>query len=145
MKAPILLAAMSLAAPLLAADPAAKGSGKIEGTWTAVSAERNGEKMPEDQVKKLKLIITADKFKADAGDEKHEADYKIDATKKPATIDVTPLDGAEKGKTILGIYALQGDELKICLARPGGNERPTEFASKADSETLLIVLKRDKP
>ncbi len=146
MRFPALLAVLglTLTVPLLAADPAAKGTAKLEGTWSVVSAEHNGTKIPADQAKAVKFVITADKFKIDHNGDKHEADYKLDATKKPATIDVTPQDGPDKGKTAYGIYALNGGELKICFAKPG-SDRPTEFASKADSETTLIVLKREKP
>ncbi|HVJ82241.1 MAG TPA: hypothetical protein VNC50_14330, partial [Planctomycetia bacterium] len=42
----------------------------------------------------------------------------------------------------MGIYAIDGDELKLCLATRGG-ARPTEFKTEAGRDRLLITLRRD--
>ena len=47
------------------------------------------------------------------------------------------------GKTVLGIYEINGDTIKYCWAEPG-KERPKEFATKTDSNQTLMVLKRVK-
>jgi uncharacterized protein (TIGR03067 family) len=145
MRLPVLLslaAALALVA-LATADEGAKAKGKIEGTYTVISIERNGDKLPEDRVKEMKITITADKIKVKMPDLDHTAEYKLDASKTPATIDFTPQDGDDKGKTGYGIYSVDGDELKFCLAKPG-KDRPTEFVSKPGSEVMLIVMKRNK-
>ena len=56
----------------------------------------------------------------------------------PSEIDSTTegRDGTEKG-----IYAVEGDTLKLCLSTQGG-KRPTEFATKTGTDELLIVLRR---
>jgi hypothetical protein len=43
-----------------------------------------------------------------------------------------------------GIYALDGDSLKICVSQPKA-DRPTEFATKKGSNSSLVILKREKP
>jgi hypothetical protein len=43
-----------------------------------------------------------------------------------------------------GIYELNGDTLKSCVASPG-KERPTEFSAKAGSGHTLRVFKCVKP
>jgi uncharacterized protein (TIGR03067 family) len=62
------------------------------------------------------------------------ATYKLDPSKNPKEIDIT-----EKGKTVLGIYAIDGDTLTICV-----NERfrPTEL--RDGPGCTFIVLKREK-
>jgi len=70
--------------------------------------------------------------------------FKVDATKKPKTMDMTPSEGRYKDKTLLGIYELDGDTLKICFAEPG-KDRPTDFTSKAGSGVVLAIHKREKP
>jgi len=48
-------------------------------------------------------------------------------------------------KNQLGIYEMDGDDLKICFARMDSADRPTTFASRADgAEYILAVLKRQK-
>ena len=60
---------------------------------------------------------------------------------------VTRKTGKESHQTkpVLGIYEVNGDELKICLRHglsAGG--RPSEFSSKPDTSLILIVFKRAK-
>ena len=66
--------------------------------------------------------------------------YKLDPTKKPKAIDLeftsTP-DRKGIGMKFQGIYALDGDDLRICY---DAEKRPTEFTGKGKS--TLVVLKR---
>jgi uncharacterized protein (TIGR03067 family) len=111
---------------------------KLKGTWTVVKAERNGQ--ANDEIKDDKLILTEDgKLTVKAKDRDQEGTFEVNPTKKPKTIDVKP--GSEG--IVLGIYELDGDNLKLCFGRPG-NDRPTAFESKPDSGVMLITLKRDK-
>ena len=62
------------------------------------------------------------------------------------TSDTRPLlftDGADKGKTALGIYKLDDDVLTICRGAPS-QARPTEFASKPASGYALMSYQRAK-
>lgn len=70
-----------------------------------------------------------------------EMTYKLDPTKDPKAIDLTHTLGKEQGKVRLGIYLLDGDDLKMCV----DDERPTEFATRPESGRALIVLKRVTP
>ena len=56
----------------------------------------------------------------------------------------TIAEGPQQTGTALGIYALEGDELKLSLGQPGGTERPKTLASKEGDSHLFIVLKREK-
>ena len=60
-----------------------------------------------------------------------------------ATIDLVPGKGRYEGKTLPGIYKLEGDTLTIAFAEPG-KDRPTAFESKAGSGVVLVVHKRAK-
>ena len=73
--------------------------------------------------------------------------FKLDANKTPPTVDMTILSAAnakdkeEVGRILLGIYALDGDHLRLCVAP---RERPTAFETKGKPDTVLLVLKREK-
>jgi len=119
------------------ADDTKKDQEKLQGTWSVVSGERDGQ--PNDSIKNDKLVISGDKItvKKAAGSEETPVTFTLDATKKPKQMDVKA-----EGMTLLAIYELDGDNLKLCFAR--GAERPTDFTAKAGSERMSAVLKRDK-
>jgi uncharacterized protein (TIGR03067 family) len=116
----------------------------LQGTWKVVSAERDGKKATQEEIKDFKWIITADKITwTDKG--KNAFLYKLAPAEKPRRIDLMFPERKETEKDITrGIYSLEGDALKVCL-KPKGEGRPTEFTGKAGSGLLLFVLKREKP
>jgi uncharacterized protein (TIGR03067 family) len=113
-----------------------KEAARLQGPWKIVSAEIGGK--PDAGRLNAQVIIKDDTFTRKISNLIARGTYKIDPTAKPATIDATYTDGPEKGKTLQGIYALDGDTWKICYS-----QRPTEFSSK--SSQILIVLQREKP
>jgi uncharacterized protein (TIGR03067 family) len=145
MKVQVLL--VVVAAGLLVAADAKEDAvktekAKLKGTWKTVSLEDNGDKAPEDVVKKMRLVFQDSKIiikGTDNGD--HEGTYTIDPSQKPATLDLVPADGPDKGKTLRCIYSLEGDDLKICSPSKSDDDRPKEFAAK---KAVLLVFKREK-
>jgi len=129
--------------PLCAADvdEPSKEKKKLEGTWAAISLVDNGRSESADDLKGFKLTIKGDKYIYAIGERMFGARYKIETTKKPKEMNIRFEEGPQKGKTMLAIYSLEGDELKIC----GGDRRPAEFSSKPKSEVILIQFKREKP
>jgi uncharacterized protein (TIGR03067 family) len=130
----VLLFAASLALAADAKDEA------LEGKWKIVSVERDGKAvdMWTDGVRTMK--DGKYELKPKTGDAVTGGYKVVDAKAKLKTIDFTPDGGQFKGKTLLGIYAIDGDTLKICFAEPG-KDRPTEFTSKG---SVLAVHKREK-
>jgi uncharacterized protein (TIGR03067 family) len=120
-------------------DDAKADQERLKGTWTIVSIERDG-KANENAVGG-KVTFDGDTMTFKVKDNEHKGTFKLDPTKKPRQIDLTPGDGPEKDKVVEGIYSLKKDELKICIAHPG-NERPKDFESKEGSGHSLVTLKR---
>lgn len=117
-----------------------------EGAWELVSSIKNGEKLPQPRQGK-KIVLTHDKgnYTVKIGDDLVAVGtYKVDPSRKPRTQDLMPAVGPNKGKTLLGIYEVKGDELHSCIADPD-KERPKEFTSKVGSGHLLNTWKRIKP
>ena len=144
-----LLITAAAALPILADPPqddaVKKELKKLEGSWATVFIEAAGQKVTdEDKIKTRKLTTKGNKYTLKVGDETVQGTIEINPTKKPKTIDVKPDSGSNKGKTLRGIYELDGDNLKICLAPPG-KDRPTAFATRPADGQQLVVYKREKP
>jgi RNA polymerase sigma-70 factor (ECF subfamily) len=125
------------------ADRPKQDKDRIQGTWVAVSGESDGKEVPDEFVKKCKIVFAGDKITIGGlvkvpGEEEAQGTFKLDPATKPPTIDLTI---SEKERA-LGIYELKGDTLKLCMIEADGNERPTQFAGK--DKAVLVVLKRKK-
>jgi uncharacterized protein (TIGR03067 family) len=116
---------------------------KFQGTWKWVSMVSDGMKLSEEVFKNSRLVIDGNKFTAKDPQETLHGTFVVSVKSKPKTIDVTFTEGPEKGKAFKGIYELEGDTYKVCIALPG-KDRPTEFVSKPGSENVLEVLQRVK-
>lgn len=136
-----------------AAAPAPKGDAldarALAGTWQAVTSTRGGEDRPEDETRRHRLVFDGDKFKIlRDGETMIAGTFKLNGHETPAQIDMTiqesPDNPDNQGKVVLGIIELTGDDLKWCTCGPRSSERPTKFASEADSRDMLVVLKREK-
>jgi uncharacterized protein (TIGR03067 family) len=115
---------------------------KFQGKWATASVTVDGE--AEDEIKDRFLAIKGDKATfLDKDKERGTGSMKLDPGKSPAHLDFTYEDGPAKGTTLKGIYKFEGDTLTFCYGG-FGKDRPTEFASKAGSGTILIVQKRAK-
>ena len=140
------LATIGIAAAALADDAAdRKDKEKLQGTWMAVSGEKEGKDDPE--ATKHALVFEGDKFSIKRGDKVIvQGTFKVDASKSPKTMDIDITEGAEnvKNKTAQAIYALDGDDLTWCVAEPGSGERPEKLATKEGVKHLLVKLKRQK-
>src|SRR5262249_34011226 len=119
---------------------------KLDGTWKVTGGKENGKALQEDFVKALELIIKDGTYSFRANDvELEQGKLKPDLSKKPKQLDIEITAGNDKDKTQVGIYELDGDTFKLCVARPGEKERPKEFDAKEDSNHTLFELKREKP
>ena len=134
-----------------AKDDASKGDlDKLSGTWLTVSLVNDGKTLVDDKAPPkdgptTKLVYDGNKWKIKVGDKTvASGEFKINVTKMPREIDIMDESGVPNNKTKLGIYELDGDTYKYCLA-PAGKPRPTEFTSKAASGHSLGVSKREKP
>ena len=127
-----------------AGDDAAKA---LQGVWVAKSMKANGTMLPAEEVKRMQWTFQGDKLlmRGNFLDDREEAcTYRLDPTQTPKHFDLTP--PIQKRAAVLGIYEVKGDRLTLCLRRGDSTKgRPTEFASKVDTDLILIVLERKKP
>jgi len=131
----------------VADDKSANDAKDLQGMWQAVALEANGEKLPADEVKELKIAIKADEIfavKPEGEDPKNK--FKLDSGKTPKTIDLTVVEGQDKGKTAAGIYSLKDGQLRLCINifGPDTTQRPTEFKTEAGNGVVFATLERAK-
>jgi len=122
---------------------AAREKTKLEGKWMLVSAEVAGEKLPEAVVKSISLTLKGDEYTVKVGEAVDKGTVRLDAAAKPKTMDITGTDGPNKGKTLLAIYELDGDTLRVCYDL-AGKKRPTAFETSKERPFFLAVYQRAK-
>ena len=110
----------------------------LDGIWVVTSI--NGEEAPAGSPE-LTLTIKGDKYQQTLGGQVNErGTIKVDAAKKPMTIDLAISEGPDAGKAQLGIVEVTGDTIRLNLDAPGAGQRPADFAAKAGF--ILIVGKK---
>ncbi len=127
-------------------------AGKLEGSYTVVSGERDGKALPKEGFEGAmvtftdKKVLGTDKTKT----EFFSSSYTVDKSKTPWVISMTESkamgkDGdkekykKDQGASATGLIKQEGDTVTLIYALPGG-KAPTEF--KAGENQHLFVLKR---
>jgi uncharacterized protein (TIGR03067 family) len=116
-----------------------KEGDQLKGTWNITALSVGGNSPPEV---KGSFAFDGKEMKIKLGEQDHHGEYKLDASKKPKEIDVTPGDGPQAGKLMRGIYSINKDELKLCLAH-ADQDRPKSFDNPGDN-VILVTLKKAK-
>jgi uncharacterized protein (TIGR03067 family) len=123
---------------------------KLQGTWLTVSLVSDGKTLVDEAVPPppgpvTKLAYGGDRWLVKVGDKTVASGVvRIDPARTPKEIDILDESGLRNDKTKLGIYELDGDTYRYCLA-PAGKPRPAEFASPPGSGYSLGVSRREKP
>jgi uncharacterized protein (TIGR03067 family) len=132
--------ALLIASDQPTADANKKDLEAMQGDWAAVSITHDGHKLPDDDAQSLFRTVKGDQYTVFLFKKAvSKGTLKIDATKKPKTIDFLPANG----EPILGVYELDGDSWKICHSMPG-KERPRELSAKMGSGHSSAVWEREK-
>jgi uncharacterized protein (TIGR03067 family) len=142
----ILTTAALLATSLAVADgPAQTDRGKLVGRWTLKSYLFNGKPpAPERAPAELMEIRSDGSFQeTKAGKVVTRGTFTIDDSKSPRHITAKFIEGGPEGETVMGIYEITGDRLRVCVGTPE-IDRPTKFESTPGSRLRLIEYDRAK-
>jgi uncharacterized protein (TIGR03067 family) len=141
------LAALLVAGTAKAQDADAKKDlQSLQGTWKVISTIDSGQEVPAERIAKMTIIIEGNKlrFRMEGEPEVEEATFTLDPTKKPRAIDIVTTDRNGQGRTVRGIYKIEGNRVTLCTNSAKDGERPTEFASRRQTRLGLGVLERVK-
>ena len=120
-------------------EPKDKGLKDLEGTYKLVVAEKDGKAAEKGLTDTVTVTIKGDEFTMTfSPEDKKVAKIKVTPDAKLSTIDISPQDGTEKGKTFPGIYKIEKGEVVLVFSEKG--DRPKEF--KSDNEAILLRLKK---
>jgi uncharacterized protein (TIGR03067 family) len=118
---------------------------KLAGTWTIVSGERNGERIPDERIAGLRVTITADAINVFDRENKPfiVARYKLDTSRTPNWIDMSLVDGPNRGQAAHGMVTMDSAEQARLIYSVGEKGRPDEFRTHTGgSPATLFILKR---
>jgi uncharacterized protein (TIGR03067 family) len=129
-------------------DVAKADRDNLQGVWKPVKAEAGGKTFSDEELKQLpNLGVEGDKLTTPgAGPESAIWDGPLDLDPSGKMKRITFHGEGPNGKlTFHGIYALDGDELTICLNEDGtSTEKPREFATNKGQPFCLIKFQREK-
>jgi uncharacterized protein (TIGR03067 family) len=125
-------------------DEAKKDLDRLQGSWRVVSSQVGDEKASAEEVARRKVMVKGNVLTYDYGngkDPKRVGTVKLDP--KTKALDWT-WTFPEAAPTMLAIYELKGDDLKIGFGNDGV-VRPRRWVIGKDAVVWLLVLKREKP
>lgn len=114
---------------------------KIDGVWKSVEAELSGERVLEEFLAGIFLIISNDKYEAHIGSLSIQGTLKYFPYTVPMGMDMVGTEEPNIGKLIKAIYKSSGGYLFICFNVIGG-DRPKTFASTEENQFYLVRYKR---
>jgi len=117
-----------------------KGLKELEGTYKVTAMEKAGKVANKDLTDSMKVVVKGEEMAFKIGDEEKTAKIKLDSAKMPATIDISPVDGPEKGRAFAGIYKYEKGEFTLAFSEKG--DRPKEF--KVEGDVVLLKMKKDE-
>lgn len=110
---------------------------QLQGAWVSVAGPRSA-----------KLLIAGSRYTF----EFHEGDiymgtFFLDDEETPRQIDMLIEEGPAREKGLIGlcIYHIEGDVLRWCPTKPGGDRRLRAFPSVDDQRYFSTVFKRVRP
>jgi RNA polymerase sigma factor (sigma-70 family) len=117
------------------APPAGPDQQLLQGTWRASQVEAGGIVMPPAG---LRFVFAGDPCTLTSDLFRITGTFQIDMTRTPREITLR----SEDGRTLAGIYQLEGDSLKVCI-NMDGPERPATFSGQAGATIFLFQLVRE--
>jgi uncharacterized protein (TIGR03067 family) len=115
--------------------PRATDDKGLQGAWESIGCDP-----------KVQFLIAGARFTVRFTDGAiYMGTFQINSFVFPRTMDLVLEEGPapHRGKAVLCIYELDGDNLRVAAARPGATERPTLFSIEPHSGIFCPNFRRD--
>ena len=114
----------------------------LQGSWNVSELQMEGQTISGGMLANARVVITGNRFSSVGMGAVYEGVLSLNSSVTPNQLDMKFDAGPEKGNTNLGIYELDGDSWKLCLATRG-KVRPSTFSAGAGSGFVFEMLTRD--
>lgn len=118
----------------------------FDGVWKPKGAMLRGLLLPPPSLDAITLSITDDNYEVTVtGEEQPDKGiFILDKTITPMRMAIKSLSGPNKGKIILAIYEIKGENaMRVCYDL-SGTAFPTDFKSPKNSQFYLVGYRRQK-
>jgi uncharacterized protein (TIGR03067 family) len=151
MRVAALIASLWFSCVSTAEEPG-KALDKLQGDWQVMQFVENGHELPHDVVEHLKVHINGDRFSytLPMPDEPSQlSPLTIEFAfamydDQPRAFDIRHIRGSSKREVRHGIYELQNDILRVCVALRSASNRPDSFEARKGSGLGQMTLRRCK-
>jgi uncharacterized protein (TIGR03067 family) len=118
---------------------------KLDGKWVLkrVESSMGKQDLPEGVGS---AVFDKEKYTFKMGSMTEKGTMTFRLGKKPREVDVKISEGNDKDKTQFGLYELEGDTFKLCVAMAGEPEssRPKAIGYKEETQETLFIFNRAK-
>jgi len=114
---------------------------ELAGTWVHARIEVGGNVIEDDNLASAEMELSSGKYTFRMGELTAKGTVRFDASKKPAQIDLTEVEGRNVGRTLLGIVESTADGWRLAADMEGAS-RPGTFTSDGGSSHILATYKR---
>lgn len=121
------------------ASRAPAGNSPLAGLWRGWVVNGRGEN-PNSGPMQMELFVEGNRMVARdlrGGDGLGEGVFEVAATGSSGTLDANGTSGQQAGKQFLGIFELNGDELRWCVGNQG-RPRPRQFATNTGNYFMIL-------
>jgi uncharacterized protein (TIGR03067 family) len=140
----LVFSVLALVAATAQADekaPVSRDIEKLQGVWAVAKVESEGRDQGKG-ISRVSKITIADGQLAFDGGNRQKATFKLEAADKANRITLTHED-SDGTLTWHGIYALSGNELRLCVNADGTSDvKPVEFKKECSKLFVTVTLKR---
>ena len=113
---------------------------RLQGTWQAVKITTAGGPLPPGSASRVRYVFEADRVTLlEGGRPSGSGTFTLRPDDVPPALEVEMDDGPARGQNAAGIYALDGDRLRICI----GPDRPSSFDAVGTAACVELERHRE--